>query len=227
MDGSEPLTSRPAIAAALWRALAAAEDAAAQPEVAAAWDAPSALEGLTVGGLVAHLLIATERTAVVLEDDAPSPDGVRVVGLAEFYGPNRVAEPSELDEGLPALLRQGAAAKAAEGATTVVASLACLAARLRPLVEAAADDRLVPVVQVRGGGAPLDDYLVTRIIELVVHTDDLACSVGLTLPEIPADVQAIVTAAFVELAVARSGSRAVLRAFARRERADADVLRVL
>ena len=35
------------------------------------------------------------------------------------------------------------------------------------------------------------------------------------------------TAAFVDLAVARSGALAVVRAFARRERADGDVLRVL
>ena len=105
--------------------------------------------------------------------------------------------------------------------------LAALGGRLRPLVDAAAPDRLVPVVQVRGGAARLDDYLVTRVVELVVHTDDVACSVGSPVPDIPADALSVVTSAFVELAVARSGSRAVLRSFARRERAHADTLRVL
>lgn len=227
MDRAEPLTSRPAVADTFWRALDAAADAVARPEVAAAWTGPSALDGLSVGGVVAHLLAATERTALVLEADPPAPADTRVVGLAEFYGPNRIDDRSELDDGLPALLRSGAEARAADGATAVVGALAALAPRLRPLVDAAPPDRLVPVVQVRGGAARLDDYLVTRVVELVVHTDDVACSVGLDLPDLPPDVLATVTSAFVDLAAARSGGRAVVRAFARSERAGADVLRVL
>lgn len=212
---------------ALWTALDAATDVVRLPEVAAAWDEPSALEGLTVGALVAHLLVAIERTALVLEADPPSPDDVRVVGLREFYGPNRIDDTTQLAEGVPAALRQGAASRAEAGPDAVVAELVNLAPRLRPLLEAASDDRPVPVIQVRGGAARLDDYLVTRVIELVVHTDDIASSTGLLLPDVPAEVLAVVTGAFVDLAVGRSGSRAVLRAFARRERADDDVLRVL
>lgn len=212
---------------ALWSALDAAVDAVRSREVTEMWEDDSALEGLTVGGLVAHLLVATERLALVLEADPPSADDVRVVGLREFYGPNRIDEPAQLAEGVPAALRQGAASRAETGAAEVIAELATLPARLRPLVEEAADDRLVPVIQVRGGAARLDDYLVTRVIELVVHTDDIAISAGLLLPDVPPDVLSIVTSAFVDLAVGRSGTRAVVRAFARRERGDGDVLRVL
>ena len=212
---------------ALWSALDAAVDVVRLPEVTAAWDGDSALEGLTVGALVAHLLVATERLALVLEADPPAPEEVRVVGLREFYGPNRIDEPSQLAEGVPAALRQGASSRAETGADVVVAEVVALPARLRPLVDAAPDDRLVPVIQVRGGAARLDDYVLTRVIELVVHTDDLACSVGQLVPDVPPDVLTLVTSAFVDLAVGRSGSRAVVRAFARRERADPDVLRVL
>ena len=212
---------------ALWSALDAAVAIATRDEVAVAWTDPSALDGFTVGGLVAHELIATERTALVLEEPAPDAGAVELVGLPDFYGPNRIDDPAELAGGLPALLRQGASARAEAGPVPVVGELAGLGARLRPLVEAATADRLVPVVQVPGGAARLDDYLATRVIELVVHTDDLACSVGMAAPDIPADALAVVTAAFLDLAVARSGGRAVLRAFARRERADADTLRVL
>ena len=212
---------------ALWSALDAAVEAVRSPEVAEAWEDDSALEGLTVGGLVAHLLVATERAALVLESDPPAADDVRVVGLREFYGPNRIDDPAQLADGIPAALRQGASSRAEQGPEAVVTEFLELPARLRPLVDAAPDDRLVPVIQVRGGAARLDDYLVTRIIELVVHTDDLACSAGLLVPDVPADVLAIVTDAFVDLAVGRSGARAVVRAFARRERADDDVLRVL
>ena len=213
--------------AAWWAALDAAVAAVSRPEVATRWDEPSALDGLTVGGLVAHLLIATERAAAVLEAPAPDPSVVRVVGLAEFYGPNRIAAADDLGTGLPALLRDGASARAAAGPAAAVAEVAALPARLRPLLASAEEDRLVPVVQVRDGAARLDDYLTSRVVELVVHTDDLACSLGLELPEVDPGALAVVTRAFVDLAVARSGGRAVVRAFARRERADADVLRVL
>ena len=212
---------------ALWTALDAAVAVATDDAVTGAWSQPSALDGLTVGGLVAHVLIATERTAVVLEEPAPDATAVRLVGIPEFYGPNRIDDPTDLADGLPSLLRQGASARAATGPTAVVEELARLGARLRPLVEAAAADRLVPVVQVPSGAARLDDYLTTRVIELVVHTDDLACSVGIPVPDVPTDVLSVVTSTFVDLAIARSGGRAVLRAFARRERAGPDILRVL
>lgn len=212
---------------ALWSALDAAVAVVRRDEVRAAWTSPSALDGLTVGALVAHLLIAAERTALVLEAPAPETGAVRVVGVAEFYGPNRIDDVADLADGLPALLRRGAQDRAAAGFEAVTDELARLGGRLGPLVDASAADRLVPVVQVPGGAARLDDYLTTRVIELVVHTDDVACSVGITLPEVPGDALAVVTASFVELAVARAGSRAVLRSFARRERASADVLRVL
>ena len=200
---------------------------ASRPEVAAGWSAPSALEGLTVGAVVAHLVLATERTATVLEAEPPSGDEVRAVGLADFYGPNRIDDRASLEDGLPAFVRDSAAAKSEAGPEAVVAELAALGPRLRPLLESAPADRIVPVVQVRGGAASLDDYLVTRVIELVVHTDDLACSVGLELPDPPAEVLAVAGAAFVELAAARAGGRAVVRAFTRGERADPEVLRVL
>lgn len=212
---------------ALWSALDAAVETVRSPEVEEAWEDESALEGLTVGGLVAHLLVATERTALVLEAEPPVEHAVRIVGLREFYGPNRIDDAAQLADGFPAALRQGASSRAEAGPGPVIAEFADLPRRLRPLVAAAPEDRIVSVIQVRGGAARLEDYLVTRVIELVVHTDDIACSTGLLLPDVPPDVLGIVTSAFVDLAVGRSGARAVVRAFARRERADGDTLRVL
>jgi uncharacterized protein (TIGR03083 family) len=217
----------PSVRDAFWSALDAAVGVLGQPEVAAAWTQPSALDGMTVGGLVAHLLMAVERTALVLESVPPDAETVRVVGLPEFYGPNRIEQVDDLAAGLPALVREGAAARAAPGPEAVVAEVRALPARLRPAVDAAPEGRLVPVVQVRNGAARFDEYLVTRVVELVVHADDVACSVGTAAPEIPPPVLAVVTSAFLDLAVARSGGVAVVRAFARRERAAPDVLRVL
>jgi hypothetical protein len=73
----------------------------------------------------------------------------------------------------------------------------------------------------------LDDYLVTRIIELTVHTDDLAVSVGLPTPEFPASATALAIEALVDVAIPRNGDLAVLRALTRRERDEVEALRVL
>lgn len=53
------------------------------------------------------------------------------------------------------------------------------AARLAELLPAASGDRLVGT---RVGAMRLGDYLVTRTVELVVHTDDLSEATGLDIP---------------------------------------------
>jgi hypothetical protein len=73
----------------------------------------------------------------------------------------------------------------------------------------------------------LDDYLVTRLIELLVHTDDLAVSVGLPSPDFPLAASRPAIAALVDVAILRHGDDAVLRALSRRERDAVDALRVL
>ncbi|MEV6397089.1 sterol carrier family protein [Streptomyces sp. NPDC051907] len=53
------------------------------------------------------------------------------------------------------------------------------AARLAELLPTAVDDRLVAT---RVGAMRLGDYLVTRTVELIVHTDDLNAAAGLAVP---------------------------------------------
>lgn len=57
-----------------------------------------------------------------------------------------------------------------------------------------------------------------RMLELVVHADDLAISVGIRTPEFPAEVFAPVRDLLVRLAVRRHGQSAVISALTRRER---------
>ncbi|MFI1394687.1 sterol carrier family protein [Streptomyces sp. NPDC020681] len=52
-------------------------------------------------------------------------------------------------------------------------------ARIQELLPGASDDRLVPT---RFGGMRLADFLVTRTVELIVHTDDLNEATGLAVP---------------------------------------------
>ena len=63
------------------------------------------------------------------------------------------------------------------------------------------------------------DFLVTRLMEIVVHSDDLAASIGVVTPEFPAEVLAPVLDLLTGLAVRRHGSTAVVRTLARPQRA--------
>ncbi len=63
-----------------------------------------------------------------------------------------------------------------------------------------------------------DDFLLTRMLEIVVHAGDLALSAGVRTPEFPAEVFAPVRDLLVRLAVKRHGQSAVISALARSER---------
>ncbi len=194
------------------------------PEVAAAWSAPSALADYRVGELAAHTLVATARLELVLgEEQRP---GATVVDLPTFYGTNRVDDPSITDAGHHPLIRAVAGESAGRGPEAVARELRSTLDRLRPALAGADLGRLVSVLNVRNGATPLEEYLRTRVVELVVHGDDLAASVGLPY-EVPPVAADVVLDACLALARARSGDLDVVRAFVRRERADAETLRVL
>jgi len=62
------------------------------------------------------------------------------------------------------------------------------------------------------------DFLLTRQLEIVVHADDLAVSVGVPTPTFPADVFDPVRDLLVRMAVHRHGQSAVIIALSRSER---------
>jgi len=104
----------------------------------------------------------------------------------------------------------GAAALAAKTATTVGA--------LRSALPAEPAGRLVRPSWV-SWTLTLDDFLITRMMEIAVHSDDLALSVGAATPELPPAVLDPVLDLLVRLAARRHGPTAVLRALTRSERA--------
>jgi uncharacterized protein (TIGR03083 family) len=193
--------------------------------VAERWEDDSALEGLTVGALAAHLYAAIRRLETALAQPEPEAPVV-VVGITEFYGPNRIDDRSQLDDTFHVAIRAEAAERAGKGAGALAASFEALVGRLRASLPGETSTRLVPVLRIEGGAALLSDYLLTRVVELMVHADDLAASVGMKVDP-PSEVASAALGVFLELARTRSGDVAVLRAFSRRERADPEVLRVL
>jgi uncharacterized protein (TIGR03083 family) len=195
-----------------------------RPEVADRWAEPSCLPGYTVGGLAGHLVRAIERTEETL--DQPQPDGAAPTP-AEWYGPNRLNGGEVPDELARFLIDDGERA-AQEGHGVVLHRL--LAARSSLLARLAEEPSGRGVVSVRAAGpVPLADYVATRIIEALVHADDLAVSAGIEAPEPPREAARIALQFLLELARGRCGDVAVLRAFSRADRVDdpAEILRVL
>ncbi|BCL13222.1 maleylpyruvate isomerase N-terminal domain-containing protein [Micromonospora sagamiensis] len=190
----------------------------ADPEVARCWAEPSALDGLRVGGLAAHLGVQVLRVPTVL--DQPAPPGEPLDLLTHFGRVPWVhADP---DAEVNVFVRRIGAEMAEAGPEALLAQVTATLDGVAPAVADAPADRVVAVPP-GGWGLTLDDYLVTRLLEIAVHCDDLAVSVGIDTPELPAEVIDPVLGLLTRLAVRRHGQPAVLRALSRAERAPADI----
>lgn len=199
-----------------------AADVLRHPEVGERWEAPSALEEFTVRGLAGHLLRATGSVAVYLDRGEPA-DG-DVIDPVTYY---RLAVGDEVDVSSPlhVAIRQRGEEQAAGGWEAVVAGADELVRDMEQRLAAERGDRRVEVYQ--GLVLLLDDYLVTRLIELVVHIDDLCVSIDVPTPELSSEAVDVAVTALVGVARRKHGDVAVLRALTRRERADPSTLHVL
>ncbi|MEU8073802.1 maleylpyruvate isomerase N-terminal domain-containing protein [Catellatospora citrea] len=184
------------------------------PAVAEAWAKPSALAGFTVAGLAGHLAAQVVNVPRVLR--APAPDGPPVA-LAEHYGRVRWIG-ADLDADVNVQIRLGGEAVAAGGPRALVEQTGLAVSELRALLAEEHADRLVSP-PAGPWAMRLDDFLVTRLMEITVHSDDLAYSVGVPTPDQPPTVFGPVLALLGELAVRRHGQAAVIRALSRAERA--------
>ncbi len=198
--------------------LAAIRPVVAAPEVATRWDEPSALPEFSVRGLAGHLARASLTVDTYL--DRPQPARGVPVSPAAYYANVNADIASSLNVGI----RQRGEELAAAGHVPLTAEIDRLAARLEERLVREPDDRLLVV----GGNdlMRLDDYLVTRIVELTVHADDLALSVGLDAPALPPEALGITIDTLVAIARYRHGDLAVLLALSRRQRDTVNALRV-
>lgn len=194
--------------------LSAAATAAAllrSPALAPAWTTPSALAEFRISGLAGHMA----RGVFTLENylDAPPPaPGVPMIDAATYL--MRVADLSPDDN---AMVRERGEAEAEAGPDELIERYDAALARLTTRLPALPENLGVPMVG--GNVLPLDECLITRLVELLVHSDDLAVSIGVPSPEFdeaPADLVVSVLARFARR---RHGTAPVLRALARQERA--------
>jgi len=171
-----------------------------------------------VRGLAGHLARASLTVDTYL--DRPQPARGVPVSPAAYYANVNADIASSLNVGI----RQRGEELAAAGHVPLTAEIDRLAARLEERLVREPDDRLLVV----GGNdlMRLDDYLVTRIVELTVHADDLALSVGLDAPALPPEALGITIDTLVAIARYRHGDLAVLLALSRRQRDTVNALRV-
>jgi len=201
--------------------LAAARSAAGllrEPAVAAAWPRPSALSEFSVGGLAGHL--AYQILAIPQILSTPVPDEP-VIPLLEHYA--RVPWiGAGLDADINVRIRDGGDKEAADGPDALAARVDSAIGQSTDAL-AALPERPVRISLWGPWSLTLNDMLITRMMELAVHSDDLAVSVGLPTPELPQGVVDSVIDLLSRLAVRRHGPTQVLRALSRAERAPASI----
>lgn len=187
----------------------------AEPVVARRWDEPSALDGMTVGALAAHLVRAAGATIAYL--DRPAGDG-DLLDAVEYFHQALVAP-------IHQRIKQVSSDEAAPGPAALADKCRDVADRLGERLAVEPPDRTIAALE--GRRLTLDDFCRTRLIEILVHLDDLAASVAMPPPDVPSEATRHVIDVLVGIARRRHGDWAVIRTLARGERAEAGIFPVV
>ena len=186
------------------------------PALASRWAEPSALAEFRVSGLAGHLARGVFTVETYLA--RPVPAGEPIDATTYFLS---VADGSDLASERNRQIRQRGEADAGPSADDLVtrydAALARLAADLPAL------DGRRPVPMVGGQVLTLDQCLITRLVELLVHADDLAVSLDVQTPAVDDEAADLVVTVLARTARRRHGTVPVLRTLARHERGGARI----
>jgi hypothetical protein len=215
---TEAVTESQRVRGLVVEAVEAAATLIGHEEVAARWDEPSALDGMTVGALCAHLVRAAGAVLAYLDRTDPSarPDGSTLTPVTYFH--------AAIDSPIHERIKEVSATEATVGHRELTARCEELAVAMQARLAEEPSDRLVAALG--GRMLSLDDFCRTRLIEVLVHLDDVAASVGLPRPATDEEGPAIVIDILIGIARMLNGDWAVLHALARNERRTADVFPV-
>lgn len=175
---------------------------------------------MTVGTLAGHLL----HSGVLMVEEA---FGIVEVSDGKPLTAARLLAWTPLDNESPVHddVRSVAESHGSEGCDELVARVALSLERCETALAGASPSMVVAFPAARSLSMTLLEFLRTRILELVVHGDDLVHSAG--IEELPFDRDAIDLACRlgVDINLERYGSAAVLRSLFRRDRNSLDALR--
>jgi hypothetical protein len=151
----------------------------------ARWEEPSSLEAMTVGALAGHLLRSVTTLAGYLaEPPAGFEDLIDPAGyLLSIDGSLEPRRPRPRLRSAQAIRRR-ATDEAQGGPGRVLARWDGAVEELSGRLATEPPTRAVRVLD--GRIMLVDDYLVTRLIEMLIHADDLAVSIGAETPAFPA-----------------------------------------
>ncbi|GAB6897154.1 hypothetical protein [Kineosporia succinea] len=211
-------------------ALPALEHLAAEPAVEQRWAEQSVLPKMSVGALACHLsqqlththqLLSSPTDPTILTDPAiptgpENPSGLPLLSSAdEHYANAAWVTTTSPDD--PENDRSDSDEQAARGVHPWRTSTASDIARVTTLLTGgtATDHAALPW---QTWALPRDAFLLTRMLEIVVHSDDLALSIGVPTPVFPDEVFTPVINLLTRLSVRRNGQSALISTLSRRER---------
>lgn len=182
-------------------------------EVSDRWLQRSTLPKMSIGALACHLGRQICRAAEMLPAvaDLPTLDSADV-----HYA--RAAWVTSTSPDDPVNDRSTDDAEAALGPSALQDRTTAALQTVRDLLLAGSARDIVPIPW-QGWSLRRHDFLLTRLLEIVVHSDDLAVSLELSTPEFPEEVFAPVRDLLVRLSVRRHGQSALVSTLTRRERA--------
>lgn len=186
-------------------------EALADPAVAAAWDRPSVLEHQAVSSLAGHLARGAVWVVGDYLDGEPVAGDADVASAGEYFATLVDA----LGDDDHVAVRNRGAAVGAVGHEHLVRSARARLADLAERIPTEDPDRLVAVIG--GLSIRLEDYLVTRIVEQVVHLDDLQRSVDGLAVSVPDACTDLALATGLDVLRHRHGPAGPVRALFRRE----------
>ena len=195
-------------------------EAARDGRVGDQWHAASSLPGMTVAGLVGHLL----HSGILLLElslDATSPSRGRPLGVDEVFA-LIPADPSDpVHEAVEAV----AGSQGEQGQSAVVEAAAACRSRLTDRLQREPNDRVISIA-FGDFGVPmaLEDFVAARVLELVVHLDDLTSSIAGLQAAAPPDALVLTSQLGIGIAIRRHGPEAVMRSVFRRGRYGVEAL---
>jgi hypothetical protein len=210
--------------AALVEAAEAFKRVLAEPQLEARWNEPSAIAGYPVSALTGH--VTAELTHLESLLDRPAPADLKVIRLGRYHAGMRIDGPADAARPVHTAVRDMSIRAAEGGADATTATFHATLERLVKRLVVDDEDRLLDRRPLAPVAIRLADFMQTRVMELVVHADDLAVSLDAATPPLSADAAAMVIDVLVATARANHGDLAVIRALARRERASNDVFPV-